>query len=1092
MPRPRGWGRSAEDLRTGEMAPDAPDPFANVDPEATGAGLPIRTAAPREEDTGDTDATRPAVPVSPADSDATQKEFGLPPDDPGATRLGFTTPPADQDATRLGVGPLGSPADPEQTQSGQPASVFTRLAASRVDSRPDTGPGTRPGTGGSGYARPAGESAADLVGHPLGTRYQILKLLGVGGMGAVYEAWDQELEVVVALKTVRPEVAADAESAHMLERRFKQELLLARQVTHKNIVRVHDMGEVDGLKYITMPYLKGEDLATVLKREGKLAVSRVMLIARQVASGLSAAHDVGVVHRDLKPANIMMQADGEALVMDFGVARSTGGPKSLPPSGPDGRVTVERSADQTMVGSVVGTIEYMAPEQARAQPVDQRADIYAFGLILYDLLLGRTRASRTDSVIAELNLRMKEPPPSARSIDPTIPEALDRIITRCVQTDADARYATTADLVAEFDTLDENGEPLPILRRLTWRIGTVAAILVVSLLGVTWWLARGPEAPVQHAPVSVLIADFQNGTGDPSFDRTLEPVLKLAMEGAGFISAYDRTAIRSNLGVRPPDKMDERAAQQIAVRQGLNVVLSGSVDRQGNRYTVSVKATQAVTGNVITEPDDRASSKDQVLSVATNLAARVRKALGDTTTSGSSQLFAMETLSATSLDVVHDYAAAMDALSNSRFEEALRGFSKTVARDPNFGLGYAGMAVASRNLDRQQDAQRYMQEAVRHLDGMTERERLRTRGLSFKWSGDYQACVKEFGDLIARYSADAMARNNLAGCLSNLRDQPKAIEEMRQAVKILPKRNLYRENLALYAAYNSDFQTAEREARAIETPGLFGVLPLAFAQVLQGQMPQATETYQRLATIDEQGASYTASGLGDLALYEGRFADAERILEQGATADLAAKNPDRAAAKFAALGYARVLRGTKGPAIAAAEKALANSKAVKIRFLTARVFVEAGDMARAKALAAGLAAELQAEPQAYAKIVDGEAALKSGDARQAIKTLTEANTLFDTWMGHFDLGRAHLEAGAFLSADSEFDRCIKRRGEALALFLDEEPTYGFFPSVYYYQGRVREGLNNKGFAESYRTYLEIRGKSTEDPLLPEVRRRAGR
>ena len=373
---------------------------------------------------------------------------------------------------------------------------------------------------------------------------------------------------------------------------------------------------------------------------------------------------------------------------------------------------------------------------------------------------------------------------------------------------------------------------------------------------------------------------------------------------------------------------------------------------------------------------------------------------------------------------------------------------------------------------------------------MTERERYRTRGLAFKWSSDYHACVKEFGDLITRYTADTMARNNLAGCLTYLREWPKAMDEMRQAIKILPKRALFRENLALYAAYSSDFQTAEQTARAIEDPGLFGVLPLAFAQVLQGQVPQATETYQSLAKIDQQGASYTASGLGDLALYEGRFTDAERILAQGAAADVAAKDPDRAAAKFAALGYARVMRGRKGPAIAAAQSALANTQAVKIRFLTARIFLEAGDTAKARALVASLAAEPQAEPQAYGKIVDGEAALKSGDARQAIKTLLEANALFDTWMGHFDLGRAYLEDGQFLQADSEIDRCIRRRGEVLALFLDEEPTYGYLPPVYYYQGRVREGLNNKKFAESYRSYLTIRAQSKEDPLLPEVRRRA--
>ena len=211
----------------------------------------------------------------------------------------------------------------------------------------------------------------------------------------------------------------------------------------------------------------------------------------------------------------------------------------------------------------------------------------------------------------------------------------------------------------------------------------------------------------------------------------------------------------------------------------------------------------------------------------------------------------------------------------------------------------------------------------------------------------------------------------------------------------------------------------------------------------------------------------------------------------GAAADLASKNPDRAAAKFAMLARAQFLRGQRGAAFAAAERALASSNAPKIRFLTARVFVEAGEIARARTLSASLASELQADPQAYAKTLEGGIFLQNGDPRQAIKTLTEANALLDTWIGHFDLGRAYFEAGLFTQADSEFDRCIKRRGEALSLFLDEEPTFGFFPSVYYFQGRTREALKSVAFAESYRTYLNIRGKSREDPLLPDVRRRAG-
>ena len=521
------------------------------------------------------------------------------------------------------------------------------------------------------------------------------------------------------------------------------------------------------------------------------------------------------------------------------------------------------------------------------------------------------------------------------------------------------------------------------------------------------------------------------------------------------------------------------------------VVLSGTVNREGNGYEVSVKALRAVTGDVIATADGRASSRDRVLGVTTELASEVRRALGDDT-SDSAQRFANEALSAASLDVIHDYAMGMEALSDSRYEDALKSFMKAVQRDPNFGAAYAAMAIASANVGQQQEAEQHVKEALRHLDGMTERERYRVRGLYYYVTGDYQACVKEYGDLVARFAADAAAHNNLALCSTKLRNVPLALEEMRRVVDILPKRALYRVNLALYAAYSSDFQTAEQEARTAEELGSrWGVFALALAQFGQGQVRQAAETYNRLEKLDELGVSQAASGLGDLAIYEGRFADAVRILSAGSTADIASKNPDRAAAKLVMLAHAQRLRGQKAAAIAAGERALASSNAPKIRFLTARVFAEAGEIARARTLAAGLASELQAEPQAYAKTLEGIISLQNGDPRQAIKALTEANALLDTWIGRFDLGRAYLEAGLFTQADSEFDRCIKRRGEALSLFLDEEPTFSFFPSLYYYQGRARESLKSIGSAESYRTYLGIRGESREDALLPEIRKRAG-
>jgi eukaryotic-like serine/threonine-protein kinase len=994
--------------------------------------------------------------------------------------------PSDTDATRLSAAPSTTDFD------------LTRLPDASPPGTPPSGPDDATYLLPEARARepvsrgPAARSGPLAVGQRFGPRYRIVKLLGMGGMGAVYQAWDADLDVLVALKVIRTEAGSDPDETRAIERRFKQELLLARQVTHRNVVRIHDLGEIDGIKYITMSYIEGEDLASLLKREGQLPVPHALRILRQVVSGLVAAHEAGVVHRDLKPANIMIEGE-HAIIMDFGIARSSSPPPDPKPSSPKTGATGgyragRHTPQSTMAGTIVGTIAYMAPEQARGDAVDQRADIYAMGLIASDMLVGPRR--RPQQTLDDLRRDSDDPPMPLRLIDPGVPEALEAVVLRCLQRHPARRYQTTGELLSALNRLDDQGNKLPAIRRLTRRMVAATAVLGLMLLAATFYVTRIVTTPaVQPDPVSVVIADLDNQTGDPAFNRTLEPMLRRALEGAGFISAYDRNGMARTLGVDPPERLDEMAAREIAVREGVGVVLTGSLQRDGDGYTIAVKATRTVTGEVVADATTDAETRDEIVEAATQLMATVRTALGDEA-SESAQMFAMASLSATSLDVVRHYAAGQEASSNNRFEEARASFLKAVELDPNFGVGYQLLAVQSRNLGQLQEADKYINEALKHLDNMTERERLSTRGMYYRLTGDYSQCVKEYGELIARYAADVTGHNQRALCLSQLRDLKGAADEMRQVVDLLPNRVTFRDNLALYANYAGDFQTAEEEARAIEEPDSYATLAIAFAQLGQARLTEAMETYQKLAAIDALGASLAASGLGDLAAVQGRFSDAVRILNDGAARDLAAKNGGRAASKFVAVAYAELSRRRSAQAVAAIEKALANSRAVRIRFLAARLYVEAGRIEQARPLMASLAAELQAEPQAYAKLVEGAIALKSGDPRLAIKVLSEANMVLDTWIGHFDLGRGYLDAGAFLQADSELDRCLRRHGEALALFLDEEPTYAYLPSVYYYQGRVRDGLKIAGAAESYKNYLGFRGQSKEDPLLPEVRRRA--
>jgi tetratricopeptide (TPR) repeat protein len=382
---------------------------------------------------------------------------------------------------------------------------------------------------------------------------------------------------------------------------------------------------------------------------------------------------------------------------------------------------------------------------------------------------------------------------------------------------------------------------------------------------------------------------------------------------------------------------------------------------------------------------------------------------------------------------------------------------------------------------------------MEHIDRMTDHERYRVRGLYYMGTSNWQKCVEEYGELINRYPADNIAYGNLSGCYAELRNFPKALEVSRRAVEIAPEVAQFRFNLSFYSSYAGDFQTGEREARKIVQlmPSHDAYLSLAESQLGLGQLAQAVETYHNLEKLNAIGASTAASGLADLAVYEGRFSDAVRILESGAAADLKAKRPENAANKYAALSYTELLRELKMTAVADAYKALDHSQSVQVRFLAGRIFAETAEIAKAQEIAAALGKELQAEPQAYAKIIEGVAALNKGDARQAIKALTEANNLLDTWIGRFELGRAYLQAGLFVESDAEFEKCIKRRGEALEILLNNVPAYGYFPPVYYYQGRAREGMKSPSFRDSYRTYMSIREKAGADPLLPEIRRRLG-
>ena len=919
------------------------------------------------------------------------------------------------------------------------------------------------------------------AGHPLGTRYHIIRLLGVGGMGAVYHAWDAELGVAVALKVIRSDVASDAGTAAAIEQQFKRELLLARQVTHKHVVRIHDLGDIDGIKYITMPYIQGEDLSTILKTAGTLPIPRALNYVRQIVDGLVAAHDAGVVHRDLKPANIMIDEEDQALIMDFGIAHSSS-------QGTSGGVA-----------TVVGTLAYMAPEQAQAKPTDQRADVYALGMMFREMLVGRPVADGQQAV-ADLMQRIKEAPPGVRTIDPLIPETLEALLSRCVEPDPANRFQSSTELARALAGLDDAGELLPVHARVSRRMMMAAATLVVMLAGGTYFVGRraAPVSPPAHEPVPVLIADFDNRSGDPVFEGSVEQTLALALEGAPYISVFrtrDARRIAAQLAPGKGDRITEEVGQLIARREGLKVLLAGAIDKRPTGYRLDLRATDPATGKSIATATQDVKDKSQVLKAIASMATRVREALGESKTE-MAKLAAAETVTAGSLDAMRAYARAQELSRANKIPEALQAYQEAVALDPQFGRAYAGMGSIYSNYFKQPEkAEANYQTAMKHLDRMTDREKYRTLGTYYlNVVRNYEKAVETYETLVRLYPADDVGHGNLALAYLLVGNLQRAVAEERNALTIYPRNSLQRYNYAMYSMYAGDFSTAIAEASRLlkENPSFeVPLLPLALARLAQGDVSGTRDAYTQLGASGQQGASLANLGQADLQMYFGHHREAVALLREGIAADRKRGDMPAVAHKDAALAEAYLALGDRRRAADAANEAAKLSRRESTLLPAARVLLRTGHEDAAVKTAGDLENMLQRHTTAYARLITGEIASEHGRVGEAIDAFRDAQKRQDSWFSRFLLGKAYVEAGHFAEAIAELELSVKRRGETTDVFFYDMPTLRYLPPVYYWLGRAQEGLGVTAEArKSYEQFLALRADANPpDQLAVDAKQR---